>query len=58
LDSSRKENTMGVKGSWQRPGEGYEDGHSRIWGEKPKKEQYVPPPLPGQQPKDDAKKED
>lgn len=48
---------MGVKGSWQRPGEGYQDNHARIFGEKPKKERYVPPPLP-QQPKDEAKKED
>ena len=49
---------MGVKGSWQRPGEGYQDGHARIFGERAKKERYVPPPLPGQQKQDETKKED
>lgn len=37
------------KGSKQRPGKGYEDNFSRIFGER-KRERYVPPPVP--QPKE------
>lgn len=35
---------MSGKGSGRRPGEGYEDAHARIFGEK-KRERYVPPPI-------------
>lgn len=34
----------GGKGDDRRPGQGYEDGHVRIWGER-QRVQYVPPPL-------------
>lgn len=37
---------MSGKGSNRRPGEGYEDNHGRIFGERPKKARYVPPALP------------
>lgn len=40
---------MSGKGSGRRPGEGYQDNFSRIFGER-KKERYVPPPVP--QPKE------
>lgn len=36
---------MSGKGSGRRPGEGYQDNFSRIFGEK-KKQPYVPPELP------------
>jgi hypothetical protein len=42
---------MGVKGSWQRPGEGYADGWDAIFGKKPK-EQPVPKE---QEPQNDEK---
>lgn len=46
---------MGVKGSWQRPGKGYEENHEAIFGKRERR-QYVPPPLPGEQ-KDEKQKE-
>lgn len=41
---------MAGKGSGRRPGEGYEDNHARIFGER-KRQPYVPPPLPKEKPK-------
>lgn len=37
---------MSGKGSKQRPGEGYQDNFDRIFGERPKRQPYVPPDIP------------
>lgn len=37
---------MSTKGSWQRPGKGFDEGYDRIHGTRPPKPRYVPPPLP------------
>lgn len=34
---------MSGKGSDRRPGKGYEDNFSRIFGERPKRQPYTPP---------------
>lgn len=39
---------MSGKGSGRRPGEGYQESFSRIFGEK-KRERYIPPPIDGLQ---------
>lgn len=44
---------MGVKGSWQRPGEGYAEGWDAIFGKKPEEQ-----PEPKEQEKDEPPKDE
>jgi hypothetical protein len=45
---------MGVKGSWQRPGEGYGDGWEAIFEKKPKEQ---PEPAPADNDKNDQEEQ-
>lgn len=36
---------MAGKGDGRRPGKGYQDNHARIFGERPKRAPYTPPPV-------------
>lgn len=47
---------MSGKGSGRRPGEGYEEAHARIFGEK-KRERYVPPPITPPRSAEEVKRE-